>query len=69
MAVDPELSDNQAMPALKVCPFCGSKAKIDKPSLSAPGWQVFCSKCETVATPVSKTEEEAIAAWNKRDGD
>jgi len=51
---------------LKSCPFCNSKAKIDKPSRSAPGWQVFCPKCETVATPVFATEAEAIAAWNTR---
>jgi len=48
------------------CPFCGSKAKIDKPSTSAPGWQVFCPKCETVATPVFVNEAEAVAAWNTR---
>jgi len=54
---------------LKSCPFCGSKAKIDKPSATAPGWQVFCSRCKTVATPVFQTEAEAAAAWNKRADD
>lgn len=54
------------MSDLKSCPFCGAKAKLDTPSRSAPGWQVFCPKCETVATPVKATEEEAIRFWNNR---
>jgi hypothetical protein len=29
------------MADMKFCPFCGSKAKIDKPSPGAPGFQVF----------------------------
>ena len=54
------------MPELKTCPFCGSKPKIDKPSAGAQGWQVFCTKCDAVATNVLDTEAAAIEAWNKR---
>ena len=59
---------NHPMPEFLNCPFCGSKAKVDKPSLSAPGWQVFCTKCDSVATNVFATEDAAIAAWNTRHG-
>ena len=54
------------MPNILKCPFCGSKPKIDKPARSAPGWQVFCPKCDTVATRVCATESEAVAVWNAR---
>ena len=54
------------MADLKKCPFCGSEAKIDKPSRGAPGWQVFCTKCEAVATDVFGSEAEAMEAWNTR---
>jgi Lar family restriction alleviation protein len=54
------------MTDIKRCPFCGSKAKIDEPSRGAPGWQVFCLRCEAVATSVFGTEAEAVAAWNTR---
>lgn len=54
------------MTDLKPCPFCGSSPKLDQPSMSASGWQVFCPKCETVATRVLASGAEAIAAWNTR---
>ncbi len=53
------------MADLKTCPFCGSKAKIDQPTRSATGWQVFCTKCPAVAT-VCDTEADAVEAWNQR---
>jgi hypothetical protein len=54
------------MPELLRCPFCNSKAKIDKPSAGSPGWQVFCTKCQAVATNVFATEDAAVEAWNTR---
>jgi Lar family restriction alleviation protein len=54
------------MADLNTCPFCGSKAKLDKPSRGAPGWQVFCTRCQAVATNVFDTEEKAVGAWNTR---
>ena len=57
------------MTDLLKCPFCGSKAKLDEHSDSAAGYQVFCLRCQTVATPVFRTEEEAVEAWNRRSGE
>lgn len=46
---------------LKPCPFCGSEAEIETPSVIAA---VFCNRCS--AAVVSDTAKEAINAWNQR---
>ena len=61
--------------ALKPCPFCGSK-ELGMFTVSAEKryFRVICknSRLKTgwhhphVEGPLAKTEEEAIAAWNKR---
>lgn len=44
---------------LKRCPFCGGKAKANKPSLT-----VQCKNCN--ASMFHPIQEEAIKAWNTR---
>lgn len=52
---------------LKPCPFCGGKAKLVETYVEKGIWvySVDCSNCKT-RQQVSKTEEEAINAWNTR---
>ena len=49
--------------ALKPCPFCGGKASLwcEKLKPSYYGWLVVCFSCH-----INKTQEEVIAAWNRR---
>ena len=64
-------------PELKICPFCGSRwsggrvyfndtvlEKEDK-------WEIYCDGGEGCAANTKKynTKEEAVEAWNKRQGD
>ena len=53
----------------KTCPFCGGKAEVarDPHAIFSMGYVVKCEDC--YARSVSKpTEQEAIKAWNKREG-
>ena len=60
--------------ALKPCPFCGDKAILwcEKPKSSDYGWLAACFSCHSQTGYVAriggihKTEEAAIAAWNRR---
>lgn len=66
---------------LKPCPFCGGEAKLSKftmresvkdqhgifPGKEYPVCRVVCTSCGT-RTAQWDSEEEAIAAWNRRDG-
>lgn len=58
------------MTKLKPCPFCGSKAKMERTPIN-PYYYVICTNLECDATVGSfqPTEEEAAAAWNRRDGE
>ena len=60
----------KAMSELKLCPFCGWEASIEKIN---GVWSVTCDspRCpvEKVITWGHKTKEEAIEAWNRRAGD
>jgi hypothetical protein len=53
----------------KPCPFCGELPVVSY-SPNGLGWQVACMNeagCElTPITWLYETEEEAVAAWNKR---
>jgi Lar family restriction alleviation protein len=52
---------------LKPCPFCGSKAKLHS---NADRHVILCSKEDCHAAFVARSfesEEDAIAAWNKRE--
>lgn len=49
---------------LKPCPLCGGEAELTR-SASTDTPRVFCKVCRC-NTGGYKTEEEAIAAWNKR---
>jgi Lar family restriction alleviation protein len=55
-------------PELKPCPFCGGKAVcIDRtiPDKTKPRFSILCESCRA-ATCWIDTEENAIAAWNRR---
>jgi len=57
------MTDNKE---LKRCPFCGGEAQDDcSPSYSQKLRYVLCKKCEAQG-PLSDTNDEAIAAWNRR---
>ncbi|MBR1660286.1 MAG: Lar family restriction alleviation protein [Oscillospiraceae bacterium] len=65
-------------PKLAPCPFCGGPGKTYEDShkfvdVSMPVkvWRVRCGAREDCALLMSyfRTEEDAVAAWNMRDGD
>jgi Lar family restriction alleviation protein len=57
---------------LKPCPFCGTSAAIFKSYHEDTGLTQFTVVCNRVACPAqgrtgpNRTEEKAIAAWNRR---
>ena len=50
---------------LKPCPFCGGDAKMYNDCDTFLGY-VYCPKCRGRAGYECQTNDEAIAAWNKR---
>ena len=56
------------MDELKPCPFCGGEA-FARPNLPTYGcdvmYYVFCENCN-MRTPLKRTTEKAIEAWNMR---
>lgn len=64
------------MTKLKPCPFCGSKAKMERTPINHyyyynPYYYVICTnlECDATVGGLQPTEEEAAAAWNRRDGE
>lgn len=58
-------------PELKPCPFCGGNAVcVDRtiPDKTKPRFSILCDSCKA-ATRWIDTEENAIAAWNRRAGE
>ncbi len=54
---------------LKLCPFCGGKAKVIKQNHREykPTYYVRCTSFSCrVETPQKQSETEAIAIWNRR---
>lgn len=53
---------------LKRCPFCGEEAKVIYYDNGWCAWyHIACTQCHISQTgSYTKTEEEAIAAWNTR---
>lgn len=72
----------KSKPRLRPCPFCGGKARTEKiMCMSIPMWKVGCvglmkelaadcpgNRRRQNITFAYHTEEQAIAAWNKRAG-
>lgn len=58
------------MTKLKPCPFCGSKAKMERTPIN-PYYYVICTnlECDATVGRFQPTEEEAVAVWNRRDGE
>ena len=65
------------MNELKPCPFCGGEAKIMTHESYVPeSWRslvgvygVVCTSCRAGGYQFWDTEEQAIAAWNRRADD
>lgn len=53
------------MNEIKPRPFCGGKSRVH---LYLGKWYARCNKCKSYSAPYA-TEEEAIAAWNRRVGE
>lgn len=58
------------MTKLKPCPFCGGEAKMERTPIN-PYYYVICTnlECDATVGRFQPTEEEAAAAWNRRDGE
>lgn len=58
------------MTKLKPCPFCGSKAKMERTPINLY-YYVICTnlECDATVGRFQPTEEEAVAVWNRRDGE
>lgn len=59
------------MAELKPCPFCGGEAKTGYALDDYNRWGVSCTGCGCIVVVeewkgVADTEENAIAAWNRR---
>lgn len=59
------------MTELKPCPFCGGEAVIGQDEDWYYEWRVACCNkdCIFYLGKSYETEEEAAAAWNRRDGE
>lgn len=58
--------DFEYMEALKPCPFCGGEAEHSFRYTKNYSYSVVgCKQCDAI-TKLCKTENEAIAAWNRR---
>ena len=63
---------------LKTCPFCRGQSYAEGPAYGRAYWYVFCDDCGAEGPPASRSrypdlteeglEQQAIAAWNRRDG-
>ena len=61
---------------LKPCPFCGGEAKIITHDFFVPeakqfltgSYGVECTSCHAEGYQFWNTEEQAVAAWNRRGG-
>ncbi len=67
MTSDEKRHKAESKPKLKPCPFCGGEAKIFRVGRHS----LFCAYCVDCDTSGGHyfTEEDAIAAWNQRDGE
>ena len=58
------------MAKLKPCPFCGGEAEVDILEHQYRGFPktygVMCLNCNCGTDWFFETEEEAVAAWNRR---
>ncbi len=67
MAQEGEKMDNGTQTVLNDCPFCGCEATLEESSIFPMQYAVICNRATCAAMgPKENTEEEAIAAWNRR---
>ena len=52
--------------ALKPCPFCGGPAELWQWREGRPAWIACVGECVVLVSREYKTDDEAIAAWNRR---
>ncbi len=70
------------MEKLKPCPFCGCTRSLSiedaggidryvngEPDGSIPTWHVCCGYCGATGPEVMLKRENAVSAWNRRDGE
>lgn len=70
------------MEKLKPCPFCGCTRSLSiedaggidryvdgEPDGSIPTWHVYCGYCGATGPEVMLKRENAVSAWNRRDGE
>jgi len=68
MGLESEMKEAELEDKLKPCPFCGSKnLRVFEPGPGEPLFWVSCNvvDCFTIG-PYSKTYDEAIGKWNRR---
>lgn len=55
---------------LKPCPFCGGEAELWRASADRrrSAWIACMGKCAVLITKEHTTDDDAIAAWNRRAG-
>lgn len=53
---------------LKPCPFCGSKAELQKgdPFGGKQRFYVICFKCGAAMAGIAESKKEAAEEWNRR---
>lgn len=69
------------MTELKPCPFCNRSRNLsiettepieryvnDEPDGSILMWHVYCGYCGATGPEVLLNREDAVTAWNRRDG-
>ena len=59
------------MNELKPCPFCGNKAEIINTGNHFPRvfYRIVCYSFCTMQGKLYDTKEEAVEAWNRREGE
>lgn len=75
-------NDSRGSYKLRECPFCGHSRNLSiedaggidrcvngEPDGSIPTWHVYCGYCGATGPEVLLKRENAVSAWNRRDGE